>query len=175
MTCECGCGHETSIARHNRSKLGYVAGQPLKYKRGHNRHSSRARSDVYPYYDGTGVVTPRLPTHRARAERALGKPLPPGAQVHHVGGTKNGDARLVICENQAYHRLLHRRENVIKAGGNPDTESLCWCCKKTLLFMHFMRQKTAHSRHPAGSLLANCRECYNAKQRERLHRKKNRG
>ena len=53
--------------------------------------------------------------HAVRAERALGKPLPKGAVVHHVDGDKwNPNARLVICQDQAYHALLHKRTREIR-------------------------------------------------------------
>jgi len=49
--------------------------------------------------------------HVLVAEKALGKSLPKGAVVHHVDEDKqNNDPRnLVICPNQAYHNLLHKR------------------------------------------------------------------
>jgi len=40
--CQCGCGRKTPIANRNRHDIGWVAGQPLKYVRGHN-HRYRAR------------------------------------------------------------------------------------------------------------------------------------
>lgn len=49
--------------------------------------------------------------HVSVAEKALGKPLPKGAVVHHVDeDKKNNDPKnLVICPSQAYHLLLHKR------------------------------------------------------------------
>jgi hypothetical protein len=36
---------------------------------------------------------------------------------------------LVICQDQAYHRLLHWRMRIRAAGGNPNEERICSCCK----------------------------------------------
>lgn len=58
--------------------------------------------------------------HVLVAERALGKELPAGVQVHHVDGNKQNDANtnLVICQDDAYHKLLHQRTRAFKACGN---------------------------------------------------------
>lgn len=48
--------------------------------------------------------------HIAIAEKALGKPLPPGAVVHHVTNNPSdnyGPFKLVICPDQAYHLHIH--------------------------------------------------------------------
>lgn len=49
--------------------------------------------------------------HRELAEKALGKPLPNGAVVHHMRGPADNHAPfdLIVCPNQEYHQLLHQR------------------------------------------------------------------
>jgi len=50
--------------------------------------------------------------HVLMAEKALGKPLPKGVVVHHVDGDPAANRKpwnLVVCPNQDYHLLLHRR------------------------------------------------------------------
>lgn len=73
--------------------------------------------------------------HRVLAERAFGGPLPEGVVVHHVDRDPlNAHPRLVICQDQRYHKLLHRREQVLAQGGDPDTQR--WCPKCGLIPMN---------------------------------------
>ena len=62
--------------------------------------------------------------HRLRASKALGKKLPNKSVVHHIG---NDD--LVLCQNQKYHLLLHKRMRARIATGHP-TWIKCYICKQ---------------------------------------------
>ena len=64
--------------------------------------------------------------HVAMAEKVLGKLLPPGAEVHHHG-EKNDNTQLVICQDHAYHRLLHRRTKALKACGHANWRKCNFC------------------------------------------------
>lgn len=67
----------------------------------------------------------KVGAHVAVAERAIGKPLPKGAIVHHIDGDKHNNApsNLVICQDRAYHNLIHRRERALFMAG--DANALC--------------------------------------------------
>lgn len=69
--------------------------------------------------------------HIEIAERILGRPLPKGAEVHHVNEIKtdNRNSNLVICPNRAYHAMLHRRTRAYNACGHADWFK-CSICKK---------------------------------------------
>jgi hypothetical protein len=56
---------------------------------------------------------------RRLAEKALGKPLPKGAVIHHIDGSSLNDipTNLVVCPSHAYHMLLHARTRQLKKEG----------------------------------------------------------
>ena len=60
--------------------------------------------------------------HTLKAEAALGKKLPEGAAVHH-----HDENTLVICENNAYHKLLHLRHKALLASGDPHYRKCKYC------------------------------------------------
>lgn len=84
----------------------------------------------------------RTRLHRFRAERALGHPLPPKAVVHHADGSKADTAQLVICQDQAYHMLLHARMRVAKAGGDPNADAICGKCHTAKRRSEFHRSRS---------------------------------
>lgn len=74
--------------------------------------------------DGTGKLV-----HVLMAEKAIGRTLPVGAEVHHVdrNPSNNAPSNLVVCPNSAYHRLLHQRQRALDACGNANWRVCCRC------------------------------------------------
>lgn len=148
--CECGCGQPTRLTKH-------------RFVHGHNRQGSvSTRVPVVAGYRTVRTVNGTRTLQRVRAERALGKPLPLGAVIHHADGTQRDDAPLVICQDQAYHKLIHARMRVIKCGGNPNTDAVCGTCGVAKPRGEFRRH---HARvFGVGDA---CRTCINATERAR--------
>jgi len=69
--------------------------------------------------------------HVRVVERALGKALRSGAVIHHFdeNGMNNSPENLIVCPDQFYHFLLHRRQDALKACGHPGWEK-CTECKQ---------------------------------------------
>lgn len=99
-----------------------------------------ANAGVTMRADGTGCVTKsghiRVTVggrtrmeHDLIAERALGKPLPQGACVHHANRdpSDNRNENLVVCPNQKYHSLLHQRMRAYDACGNANWRKCSYC------------------------------------------------
>lgn len=159
--CECGCGQQTDLAPRNNASKGWVKGEPLRFVRFHHlKQLVKPESQInYPTKllpDGRVVKK-----HRLRAEQALGKPLPAGVEVHHVDGTKSTSSPLVICQDRDYHKLLHVRTRVLRAGGNPNTDKICARCKNVKPFAAFRV-----SRHTGSGFAETCRECVKQRYRE---------
>jgi len=78
---------------------------------------------------GKGQAAKHVPQHVFVAEQALGKPLPHGAQVHHVDLNKgnNANANLVICQDQLYHKLLHLRTEALWETGDQHKRRCGFC------------------------------------------------
>lgn len=134
--CECGCGLPTPIAKQTRTSRGWINGEPTRFRLNHWTTKFALRGAKHPAWKngrkqaGGGYVSILLPDHQSAtktgyvlehiliSERALGRPLPLKAEIHHVNEIPfdNRNANLVICESLAYHKLLHQRLRAVKAG-----------------------------------------------------------
>lgn len=133
--CACGCG-QPAVRR---------------FIHGHNRRQPDGE------YQAIKVDGRQRKIHILRAEKALGKPLPVGAVVHHADGSRSSLAPLVICQDRYYHQLLHVRMRVKAAGGNPNTDAICTTCKKAKPQNEFAKSKGRRY-----GLNAQCKDCMRA-------------
>lgn len=146
--CECGCGNATRISTENDSSKGWVRGRSLRFIRGHSGNAGivghkSAQWKGGRIVDKAGYVLVMNPNHARRnsngyvlehlvvAGTALGRELPPSAEVHHVNGVKslNANSNLVICEDRTYHVLLHRRAEAMRATGDAHQRKCIYCGK----------------------------------------------
>lgn len=88
-------------------------------------HYRRVKSPGHPRADERG----RVLEHVLLAEKALGRALPPGVEVHHVDGNgrNNSPGNLVICQNRTYHDLLHTRMRALAECGHADWRRCKYC------------------------------------------------
>lgn len=124
----------------------------------------------------TWTVSPfdgrRVREHVAVAERALGRRLPAGADVHHVNGIvdDNRPSNLVICQDDKFHKLLHQRTRIVRAGGDPNVQRICAYCRKLTPIELMVKQKPDDPRGPIGRACKRCvcerTKAYEAKKRQ---------
>jgi len=75
---------------------------------GYHKHSSKKRD------------------HTVIAEAIIGRELKKGECVHHWG-QRADNTKLVICQDQAYHMLLHKRTRAYIACGNANARYCRFC------------------------------------------------
>ena len=137
--CQCGCGGLAPIAKQTRNDRGFKEGEPQKFIKGHHPRAENSptwkggRTNIKGKYPA--VYAPSHPRsmgwghtyvaeHIFLAEKALGKSLPLGAQVHH-----HTPEQLVICQDCSYHNLLHLRQRALRACGHANWRH-CHFCKR---------------------------------------------
>lgn len=119
----------------------------------------------------SGVRERRKMEHVELAERALGKPLPLKAVVHHVNEKKSDNYtpfNLVVCPDQAYHKLLHRRRDALLACGNANAHR-CKMCGS------YDRQGDMFVKYYGNVFVAYHRSCSAAKTAARLYHQRTQG
>lgn len=127
--CECGCGKLPNKDKH------FVHGHHARGKGNPNWKGGQTITKGYisiwmPNHhraDARGYV----PQHILIFEKVLGKPLPIAIVSHHVNEIKsdNRNNNLVICQDQTYHFLLHKRTKALKVCGDANAD-YCRFCKK---------------------------------------------
>lgn len=102
--------------------------------------------------------------HGRVAERALGKPLPEGAIVHHINENRadNRPCNLLICTT-AYHNILHRRLRAYKASGHADWRRRYYCRRYSDPRELSSPARSPHLYH------RQCRHDHDAQHRERTN------
>lgn len=110
----------------------------------------------------------RIHLHRWIIERVLGRKLKPKEIVHHINYNKldNRKCNLLVCPNQAYHRLIHARTDYINKGVHPETHHFCSTHQEFLPKDLFPKNKNEWN-----GVNHNCKSCSNTKRREKQYSK----
>ena len=145
--CQCGCGSLAPIIKRTYGRRELIKGESFRFIAGHQlRHrfgpeSSRWNGGISKKPDGRVMVSNKShPRSDKRgyvrrshlvAEKALGRFLPISSEVHHADEIPGNDtpSNLVVCEDRAYHMILHQRTRAYKACGIAGWRK-CVRCKK---------------------------------------------
>jgi hypothetical protein len=123
-TCACGCG-----TRLKDDRSVWAKGHNLI-----NPNGYQTSGYVYQHillHPRKQRTNNRIGQHILIAEKVLGKYLPQKSIVHHIDGNghNNENSNLVICENRAYHQLLHARQRAYNAVGDVQQRPCVVCGK----------------------------------------------
>jgi HNH endonuclease len=124
------------------------------------------RADGHPRATATGRY---VAEHILIAEHALGRSLPPQVEVHHVNEVRhdNRNGNLVICEDRAYHMLLHVRLRAYKATGCVTSVKCVYCKQWGSVGHEGMRQPHRRNGKPANAYHAICATNAGVRQRDK--------
>jgi hypothetical protein len=167
--CHCGCGEKVNRYKQTRMIKGVikVKGDFQEFLHGHNSFGENCpnwkggRQEREDGYNQVAIgKSKQVLEHVYICELVLGKPLPPGAVVHHVNEIKNDNrnSNLVICQDRAYHLLLHKRIRALKQSGHANWEK-CVFCKEYDDPANLFHAKYGQQYH------RECRRLYQKKQR----------
>lgn len=111
----------------------------------------------HPNADRDGYV----PIHILKCEKALGKHLPDKSEIHHFNEirTDYSNTNLVICQDRAYHMLLHAKMRIVRAGGDPHLDKICTRCSLVLPRTLFNRSRSRYD-----GLDNKCKPCESEKK-----------
>ncbi len=122
--CMCGCGETTTIAKRTDYRRQTLAGQHVRYIRGHQNHTRRGdkaiqwkggRAAKHSGYvrayapDHPKAVNCYVDEHRLVAEQELGRYLADGEIVHHLNEVRddNRPENLIVLASHNDHYKLH--------------------------------------------------------------------
>ncbi|MBB5414133.1 HNH endonuclease signature motif containing protein [Paraburkholderia atlantica] len=121
-----GCGDQSA-------KRGYCDKHYRRIQRNGTLDTVRQAPGL-PQYRSDGYIDQlvdgrRQLQHIVIAEKAIGKPLPKGAEVHHINEIRsdNRNENLVVCPDRQYHMILHARQRALDACGHAGWHKCAYC------------------------------------------------
>ncbi len=139
---------------------------------------SRFRRKVYDAYGYRLIWDPEHPRaapnhyvkeHILVVERAFGRPVEAKHPIHHfdLDRANNANTNLVLCEDTAYHQILHIRQRIVARGGDPNLDKICSDCGCVLARTEFH----ADASRKQDGLNTACKRCHAI----RIDRRRNKG